>query len=76
MEGAGTPGGGEGGEGGEGKGGEGKGGEGIGEEALGEGVGAGGRDVGRLGGSTTGTVQSPAHLGCVEGRAQCQVAAL
>ena len=29
-----------------------------------------------MGGSTTGTVQKPPHLICVEGRAQCQVAAL
>ena len=34
------------------------------------------RCVGRLGGSTTGTGQDPVHLGCVEGRAQCQVTAL
>ena len=45
-------------------------------EKLGEGVGACGEGVGRLGGSATGTAQDPAHLGCVLGRAQCQVAAL
>ena len=39
-------------------------------------AGAGGEVEGRLGGSATGTAQDPAHLGRVEGRAQCQVAAL
>ena len=53
-----------------------EGGEGRCEEELGEGEGACGEGVGRLGGSATGTVQDPAHLGCVLGRAQCQVAAL
>ena len=53
-----------------------EGGEGRGEEDSGEGVWACGEGVGRLGGSATGTVQDPAHLGCVLGRAQGQVAAL
>ena len=53
-----------------------EGGHGGGEEHLREGEGACGEGVGRLGGSATGTVQDAAHLGCVQGRAQCQVAAL
>ena len=36
---------------------------------------AGEGEVGWLGGSTTGTVQNPVHLGCEEGREQCQVTA-
>ena len=80
MERGGKPGGGDGGEGEGGGGGEGpEGGGGGGEEDLKEGLGACGvseAGVGRLGGSATGTAQDPAHLGCVEGRAQCQVTAL
>ena len=40
------------------------------------GAGAGEGEVGWLGGSTTGTVQNPAHLGCLKGREQYQVTAL
>ena len=71
MERGGKPGGGDGGEGERGGGG--------GEVDLKEGLGVCGVSegcVGRLGGSTTGTGQDPVHLGCVEGRAQCQVTAL
>ena len=75
REGAGKPGGGEGGEGEERERGVEEG-EGRWEEDLGEGEGAWGEGAGRLGGSATGTAQDPAHLGCVEGRAQCQVTAL
>ena len=76
REGAGKPGGGEGGEREEREGGVEEGGEGRGEEDSGEGVWACGEGVGRLGGSATGTIQDPAHLGCVLGRAQGQVAGL